>query len=305
MERLAPAYLIVGEDAYLLAQAAGEITSAAGEFNVDEFGPEADPGEILGALQTPAMFGDRRVVVVRGVEEFPPDFHRQIGSYLDNPNDAVTLVLASAKPLARLASSVGKVGRVVEVGKGKRSDLFGWLREEAKRRGFKVTGDALGALVEAVGEERMALAQALEELSLSLGVAERLSPEEVRLQFRGRADAKVFGFVDAVASRDAARALEALHLLLRNGESAQGLFWMLARHLKMLLLAAEGRPSEVAGALGIPAWRAEKLMRQSRNFTTEELVRAYRTMSEGDRKMKRSEEPDSLTLERVVVAIAG
>lgn len=304
-ENLAPAYLIVGDDPYLTSEALDGILVGIDEYAISEFAPEDDPSAILQALDTPSLFGARRVVVVRRVDEMLADVHRQLVSYLENPSASSCLILLSAKPLAKVAAAARKVGRVIETSRGKRTDLFSWLRDEAKKRGLKVTGDVMGALVEAIGAERMALVQAIDELALALGEGARIAPEDVRRQFQGRAEANLYGFVDAVAGRQAGPALEALHRLLRQGESAQALFWMVVRHFKMLMIAGDAPPASVAGDLGIPAWRAEKLVRQARNFSQTELVEAYRVLAAADKKIKKSAEPEELTLERAVVAVAS
>lgn len=301
----AAAYLIVGDDPYLTSQAIDRVTSGIPELSVAHFGPEDDISQVFEALNTPAMFGDVRVAVIRDADDLSAQHLREIEAYLEAPAPDASLVLASKKPLAKITNAVKKVGRVVEASRGKRSDLFSWLREETKARGLKASSDTGAALVEAVGEERLALSQALDELVLLLGEGARLSPPDVRRQFRERSDARVFGFVDAVAGRESGQALEVLHRLVKMGEAPQGLFWMLARHFRMLLVAAEGTPKEIAEKLGLPSWRAEKLSRQSRNYTPDELANAFVVLADADRKIKNSEEPELLTLERTVVAIAS
>lgn len=304
-DKLAPAYLIVGDDAYLISQALDEILSGASDLASNEFGPGADMTEVLQALDSASIFGDRRTVVVRDLDEMGAEAHRRIGAYLEVPNESVSLVMTTTKSLPKIAAAVRKFGRVIEAGRGKRTDLFGWLRKEAKARGLVFAGDSLGALVEAIGKGRTALAQAMDEFSLALGKNERLTPERVRLHFSGRADARMFGFVDAVSAREPGLALESLHQLLRQGEHPQSLFWMLARHFRLLVQVSDSAPGDLAGSLGLPAWRAEKLSRQARNFTRDELTAAYLSLAEADRKIKKSEEPEELTLERAVVRIAA
>ncbi|MGH9196181.1 MAG: DNA polymerase III subunit delta, partial [Acidimicrobiia bacterium] len=102
-----------------------------------------------------------------------------------------------------------------------------------------------------------------------------------------------------------AQALEILHRLIKMGEAPQALFWMLARHFRMLLVAGDTNPKELADKLGLPSWRAEKLARQSRNYNAEELGQAFHVLAEADRRIKNSEEPELLTLERTVVSITG
>ena len=64
--------------------------------------------------------------------------------------------------------------------------------------------------MEAVGEERMALAQALEELSLALGPGGRVVPDAVSRQFKGRGQVNMFGFLDAAAGGQTGIALQGL-----------------------------------------------------------------------------------------------
>lgn len=297
-------HLVVGDDPYLVDQAIGEISGGASAIDVEDFGPDSDLSAIREAMDTPSLFGGVRTVVVRGVDDMTAEAQRDLVGMIQEGVHA-SLVLVSQRPLPKLAETVRKVGRVTDASRGKRSDVFGWLREEAKRRGLRVAGDAFGTLVEMIGDERMALVQALDELGLVVGSGGQISSDDVRRQFRGGADVRAFAFIDAVASRRAGPALEALQRLLRQGEAPQALFWTLTRHFRMLLLAAEMKPSEAAKTLGLPAWRAEKLVDQARNFSGAELADAYQRLAEADRKMKKSEEPEALTLERVAVAISA
>jgi DNA polymerase III subunit delta len=297
--------LVVGDDPLLVSRAIGEAIGDAGPLSVDELPPDADIAIVRQGLETSSMFEDRRVVVIKDIELASSDLLRYLTAYLADPNPGALLVLAGAKAPAALISAAKEAGRVVEATAGNRSDLFAWLKREAAKAGIRMTGEGMAALVEAAGAERLALKHAVEELALALGPKATAGPEEVRRQFHSRADAKVFAFVDAVAARDASAALQILHRLVSAGESEQGLFWMLARHLRMLLVAGSDAPPAVASRLRIPAWRAEKLFRQARAFTEQELTGAYQTLAAADRKIKTSEEPDLLALEKAVVAIAG
>jgi DNA polymerase-3 subunit delta len=302
------AILISGDDAFLVGQALDEVLKDAGH-EVELVPQGADVGQVLESLRTPSMFGDRRVLILREVEGLGAEAQRELIAYLGDPSPTGLLVLVAARSLPKLVQAVRGVGRVVDAGRGRRGDVLGWLREQCRKAGLKPSSDALNALLEAVGEERMALARAVEELALAFGpgssdsLGSRIGSEEVRRQFHGRADVRVFGFVDAVADRQTGPALDALHRLVRQGEAPYALFWTLARHFRQLLSVGDRGPAQVARALGMPDWRAEKLVRQARGFQPQALAQAYRALTDADRKMKRSEEPELLSLERAVVAI--
>lgn len=300
-----PAYLVVGDDPHLSGEAVDRVLKGVSRASIDEFGPADELEAILQALATPSMFDDRRAVVLREADRLPAESQRRLIAYLQEPVPDSTLVLVAAKASAQLVAAVRGAGHVIQVGKGRRNDLLLWLRKELSGRGLQAGGDAMNALIDAVGEQRLALARAVEELALAIGVPGRVRVDDVQRQFQGRADVKLFGFIDAVAMRQRGAALQALRLLLAQGEPPQLVFWNLARHFRMLLMATEGGPTQLAQSLAIPQWRAEKLLRQVRNFRLRELLDAYEVLAQTDLKIKTSQEPEGLALERVVVEICG
>lgn len=299
-----PAYVVVGDDPHLTGVAVDKLLAGLSETSVNQFGPLDEIENVLQAIATPSMFDDRRTIVVREVDKLPAEAQRKLIACLENPVPDATLILVGSRMPAQMVSAARKSGHVIEVEKGKRQDLFAWLKQQASGKGLHLSGEAMNALIEAVGEQRLALSQAVEELSLAKPPGTRLTVRDVTGQFQGRADVKLYAFIDAVAQRQAAVALENLHYLVSQGESPTMLFWTLARHFRQLLGAAESTPKQVAKALGLPEWRAEKLVRQARGFGQEALVEAYEALAEADVKMKNSEEPERLTLERWVVTVS-
>ena len=298
------AYLVVGDDQYLASEALSRLLQGVDEASITEFEAGDDLEMLWQAILTPPMFEDRRVVILKEVDRLAPEAQRRLISLLDDPTPSTSLVLIGAKASQHLVAAVKRAGRVIDASKGRRPDLYAWLKQQFSRNGLSVGGEALAALIDAVGEERTALAQAVDELALAWPKGSRLGPGEIGRHFRGHTDVKLYAFVYAVAQHQSGPALQALHYLLARGEAPQMVFWALARHFRMLLLASEASASSIAERLRLPQWRAEKLVRQARGFRGGELVAAYQRLAEADLKMKRSEEPESLTLERAVVAIA-
>ncbi|MEX0789239.1 MAG: DNA polymerase III subunit delta [Actinomycetota bacterium] len=297
------AYVVVGDDPHLTDVAVDKLLKGLSETSINQFGPLDEIENILQAISTPSMFDDRRTIVVREVEKLPADAQRKLIACLEHPEPDATLVLVGSKMPAQMITAARKSGHVIEAEKGKRRDLLPWVKQQAAAKGLHMSGDAMNALVDAVGEQRLALSQAIEELSLTMPPGSRVTPKEISGQFTGRADVKLFGFIDAVAQKQGAAALESLHYLVAQGEAPAMLFWNLTRHFRQLLQASESSPKQVAKALGKPEWLAEKLCRQARGYGQEALVEAYQVLAHGDLKMKSSEEPEGLTLERAVVAL--
>lgn len=299
------AFLIVGDDPHLVSEELHKLLEKSAALEIDEFDSDADPKVVVQALATPSMFGETRTVLLRRVDSMSAESQKILADYLDDPSAESILILVAVRPVPRLASAVKRVGRVLEAAKGRRSDVLNWLAAESKAKGVKLTGEAMNVLIESVGESTGALAGAIEELSLAHAAGVRLGPKEVARQFQHRPEAKLFAFVDAVAERRKGEALDALGRLTSQGETPQMLAWNLNRHFRMLLASRGDSAVAAARTLGIQPWRAEKLVRQSQKFSQAALIDAYLALAGADWKMKRSEEPETLTLERTVVAICG
>src|SRR5260370_29760441 len=127
-----PAVRGVGGDPYLVSEAVAKALEGIDPLSVEDLSPQEDRARILHALESTSLFGGRRAVVLRGVDEAPAEVQRTFIAYLKDPNPDCRLVLTTSKPLSGLAEAVRKVGHVVEPAKGRRNDRFAWFGD--KRR---------------------------------------------------------------------------------------------------------------------------------------------------------------------------
>lgn len=305
MTTLVPAVLVVGDDPYLISEAVAKALVGIDQLSVEDLPAAAGTERLFQALEATSLFGGRRAVVVRGVDEAPAEIQRRLTAYLKDPNPECLLLLVSTKPLGGLAEAVRKVGHVADAARGKRNDLFLWLRERARAMDLRMSGDAMGALLEAVGEERMALANALEELSLALGPGGRLGPDDVARQFRGRAQVTTFAFLDAAVTGRTGLSLQLMRRLLEQGEAPLALFGALARHVRGMLEVGGLPAARAARETGMHPFRAEKLVSQAAGYPPSALAQAYREIAAADHRWKSGLEADELALERAVIAVCA
>lgn len=299
------ATLVLGDDPYLVSEAVAKALAGLDPLSVEELHAGDDRERLLGALEATSLFGGRRGVVVRGLEDAPAEVARSLATYLKDPNPDCLLVVVGTKAAPALSEAVRKVGRVVEAGRGRRNDVFAWLRDKARGTGLKMSADAMGALIEAVGEERMALAQALSELSLALGANAAVGPDDVARQFGARSAANLFAFLDAAVTGQTGAALVALRRLIDRGESAQGLFGALIRHVRLMIEVGDLPAGAAARELNLNPFRAEKIVKQASGYPPAALAQAYRALAAADAGYKRGDEGDELALERAVITVSG
>jgi DNA polymerase-3 subunit delta len=122
-------------------------------------------------------------------------------------------------------------------------------------------------------------------------------------------EAVIFDLVDALGHRDGRTAARTLHRLLEEGEHPLGLFGMIVRQFRLLIqvkeLKAKGATArEVATTLGIHPFPAGKLHTQASHFTTAQLEKVYRHLSETDVEIKTGEIRPEVALDLLVAGLA-
>jgi DNA polymerase-3 subunit delta len=311
-ELLAPLLLVVGDEELLVSRAVSKVVGAAREADAnvdvrDLEGSEIEPGD-LAELLSPSLFAERRVLVIQGAESLTKDAAAEVLAYIAAPLDEVTLLLVhagGAKGKALLGPLQAAASRTVSAAKltkaGERRDF---LRTELRADGRVVDEEAVGALLEAVGNDLRELASAASQLLSDTDGP--ITVEAVARYHRGRAEANGFAVAERAVEGDLAGALELVrwwsmvkleHVLVTSA---------LANTLRsMAMVASAGRsPAGVlAGQLGMPAWKVEKTQRQVRGWRPEGLVQAFQAVAAADADVKGGAVDQDYAVERMLLAV--
>jgi DNA polymerase III subunit delta len=300
------AYLLTGEP-FLAEEELDKIRHSESTDLLSEvtFEPSSEAAEFVEALETASLLGDRRLVVIRDAQDLKKEHAEALSAYLESPSPSSVLVLV-ASGRTKLDSLVRTKGSVValEAPRGRR--LVAWLHDRARGRGLKLDERSAWALVDSVGTELRDLDGALEQLATGLGPQTNVDVAKVRSMFARFADERIYAFTDAVGDRRLPLATSTLRRLLDQGDEPLVLFGALVAHIRRLLRArryAEQGARVVGDALGLPTWRAERIQRQARSFTEDELVASMDVLAETDVEMKGDFPSPEGALERAVIRI--
>jgi DNA polymerase III subunit delta len=303
-----PVYVLAGEE-FLVDEALDRVRSEEGTDPLSEatFDPEASAPELLTALETPSLLGGRRLVVINDAHDLVKEQVEALTAYLESPSPHSVLVLVSPGR-TKLDAAVRKAGALItlEAPKGRR--LVVWIRERGTAHKLRLDDRACWALIDVVGSELRDLDSALAQMSSALGPGARVTAAEVKRLFPRLADQRIYTFTDAVGDRRLPAAMTALRRLLEQGDEPLMVFGALTAHIRRLLRArryADSGASAVADVLGLPGWRAERLAKQARAFTEDELIDAMQILAATDVEMKGGDTPPAAALEGAVVRIVG
>jgi DNA polymerase-3 subunit delta len=311
-ELLSSLMLVVGDEELLVSRAVSEVVRAARAADPDVDVRELEGGQIepgdLGELLSPSLFAERRVLVIQAAEDLTKDVAAEVLAYVAQPLDEVTLLVVhagGAKGKALLASLQSAASRTMTAARltrpGERRDF---LRAELRADGRTVDEDAVGALLEAVGNDLRELASAASQLLSDTDGP--ITVEAVARYHRGRAEANGFAVAERAVEGDLAGALELVrwwsmvkleHVLVTSA---------LANTLRsMAMVASAGRSPAgvIAGQLGMPAWKVEKTQRQVRGWKPEALVQAFQAVATADADVKGGVVDQDYAVERMLLAV--
>jgi len=253
-------------------------------------------GELQQALFAPAFLGNKRLVVVSGLlalkrEEQKPFI--ELVEKIPASTTAVFYEIAENKILEKSPLfekfSAGKYSW--EFSPMNARQMAGWLLSEAERCSVAIDSSALAALVEAVGTDSSRAANELAKLAAYVGERKKIAVADVAELVTGEPQDDIFGFLDAVANKQAKNAAALLERQIASGSEPMQLLAMLARTVRLLIMSKDmlerGVPqNEAVAELGIHPFAARKAFAQARNFEMNSLKNLHAALLEADRRIK-------------------
>jgi DNA polymerase-3 subunit delta len=156
------------------------------------------------------------------------------------------------KRLADLGGFISLVTARERSGALSRESIDDLVARSVQTFGKKLAPAAHQLIIRRAGTDSAMLAMELEKLCLYVGERPTITEDDVRSALRDMAESWIFDFTGALTGRQIARALPLLHGLLEQGEPPLRLLAMIAREIRMLLLARESIDADLGGK-----WRAD------------------------------------------------
>ncbi|MFN8451012.1 MAG: DNA polymerase III subunit delta [Anaerolineae bacterium] len=320
-------YLFHGDDDLRIDEEVGAMLARMkeqpnGDLNIAEFdGVVATVPEVLGAAMAYPFLADRRLVIVRGMLAWIT--RKGAG---DTGKQAVERLLDGLPQLPEWARVVfverGKLPDSHKILKLAQSDpngyekVFivpkdstGWIIKRAKEMyGAEIEPAAATALATVtIGDLRRADNELYKLVSYVDG-EHPITEADVMLLTPYVAEASMFDMVDALAEGRGKAAVSLALRLLDQESDIFGLYGMITRQYRLLLLAKEhltsgGSPRDIAQTISVHPYVAEKLAKQSRSFTLDQLETIYRALQDYDFKMKTGQIEPELALDLLIAGL--
>ncbi len=188
-------------------------------------------------------------------------------------------------------------------------DMTGWIVNETKNQEGKIETRAAEMLKDMVGVDTRQAGMEISKLLAYVNWARPITGQDVEAVCIVTSQQSVFDFVDALANGNGKSAQHLLHRLLEN-EDPFSLWGMVVRQFRLLIQAREildgrGNKDDVARALGVHPFVAEKTTQQAARFSIESLENIYHRLLNIDEGVKTGQFTLDLALDTLVMELTA
>ncbi len=245
-KKLAPVYLISGDEPMRLGEASDAVRQAAKQagfvnreiLTVDS---QFSWSELSVATDSLSLFADKKIIDLRLPSGKPgQEGSKALLDYCQRLSDA-NLLLISAGKIDRSAQKsrwfqvLEKTGVVVQVWPQEGQDLIQWLQKRSQKKAMSVDREGLQFLARQTEGNLLAAAQEIEKLYVLYGT-EKISAKMIAGVIMDNARYDVFKLVDSLLAGQVARSVRILRSLQAEGIAEAVVLWALTRQTRLLLL---------------------------------------------------------------------
>ncbi len=324
--KLAPAYLLFGEEVYLRDSAANAITETAlkdsslREFNEARISLQNSSIETaLAAAEQLPMMGEKRVVTVsevivsavKGRDTISEDCEGVLERFLKDPPDSSVLIVVADEIDKRRKISKLLLNNAfsVEFKPLYDKELVSWAKDRARRLGVKVEQSVLWSLVALIGNDVRKLTIELEKLVTAALPDKIITEDLVESLAPNSRELSNFDLTDHLLAQKKSKAISTMTKILDDGAEPLMILGLLASNFHRLFLAKELMEEgvdrkEVARVCRAPYRQQAAFLESARRTERRRFSWALKRIAETDLAIKTSVGTPRLQIEMLICELA-
>lgn len=299
--------LVHGDEPHLIDDAVRRWRTSVDGIDVEVLDGPTSLQPLVASLVDMPLFSDRRALLVRNLSHLTGARRAADGDLLVRalalraPTTMVCFVVhATVPPTNPILSAIRENGGQVSHHPTLRpSERRQWLDAELRRRTVALPTGGVDLLLRCTGGDLDALAAELDKIRAH---GAPLSMDQLTRLAAGSEQLQLYSVLDLLAGPEPARGAALLAGLVDEGRSTQYLLSILAGQMRDLLMAhalarrGQRSASALAAAARMPAWRAERVIRQARSISAALGMTWLHELQRIDAGLKAGEVEDTVAL---------
>jgi DNA polymerase-3 subunit delta len=312
-------YVITGKDDSLVSSQCAELLDgllepsqrATGLFDAEA--ASVSPQEVLDELRTAPFLTDKRVVRIKGADDFISRNRPLLEKYFDNPCPTGRLILTvkSWDSRTKLAKKLPKAGKLITVAAPTRKELPYRLIEYAKDAyDKKLNRNTAMLLIELTGDDLTRLYSEIDKLALYAGEEKIITQKHVESLIGHNRLFNAFAVIDAIIAGNAGVAIERLRGMFEADKSTEytvvGAFaYHIRRMFNAKILLDKGvHQNQIESRLRI--WGdTNAFFAHLRQISLKQIGIYLRQLGETDYEIKTGRTQAKVAMEQLVLSLAA
>jgi len=321
-KRLRPLYFFYGDEVFMQEESCAAIRRAhLGEGDTALTCDRVDGGELTAhsfatMAQGMALFGDRRLVIVRDADDVRAAEADGIAAALDNLPDGTIIIfrMTTAKP-AKSSSLVKKLFAAAGVTQFYPPDggkVAAWARGYVRKRGAAINDDALAELLETAGSNVRIIETEVDKCLTYAAGRKRITSEDVLALSGQSREYNIFDLGAHLQARDIVAGLRCLRGVLSQQKNAEMLVLShlatVVRKLALgrLLMDRTGMTTEqISKIIGLHRYFDRDFFSHVRQFRFDELCRNVRHLVDAEYTIKTGRGEAPVILSALWLSLCG
>jgi DNA polymerase-3 subunit delta len=312
--KLAPVYLLYGEESYLIDDMLKRIERQVLGEGVRDFGyqlfygEEAQAADIINAALTVPMLAAKKGGVVKNLQNMNAAQLKKLSAYAAQPASTAVLILTGDKLDGKKAwlKSMESLCTAVRFYPLYDRDALSWIKLHVQEAGYRIDPDAAHSILELSGSNLATLVNQLEKLFAYTASEKRISLDDVESVAGRVKQHNIFELVDAIGNKRLERALYILAEIMAHGESPAYVMALISRQLRLIWKAKDSLAQgdswdKISRKLKIQRFFLKSFRSQVERFSLKELDAAFHHLLATDMRLKSGTQLPRLTLEALLL----
>lgn len=335
-----PLYLLYGKELLLKNEVIKKISNHILGENISNFNFETffcndvKIDSVISILNTSPFLSDKKIVVLKEIENLNTDDLKKLIKYFENPHPASHLIMvvdAQDKKLnlpSAIEELIRKNGTIINCSLTE-NELQMWIKNKIEFSGKVIDNEALDYLIAVTAGDLYQLNSEIEKLILYSESSTNITIDDIQAIVVPKVESQIWDLTDAISKRAKEKAISYINYLLNIKESEEKILGAIRKHFRLLWQAkvliekgvlGRGSYSVLSRNTGVEdilpqdpkenilkqnQWSIAKYVNQSNSFSEEKIILSLNDIYNCELEIKgiKDEKSPRLALEILMIKL--
>ena len=284
-------YLLYGTKDFQIEEEIKKLSKGLDEMNINKYDLNNDLLSLaIEDAKTMSLFDDKKLVIIDNANMFTGSTSKDseiIEEYLNHINENTTLVLIvhndkldTRKKITKLINKVGKV-----IAFNDELDMTNLVRRLLKD--YNIDYKTINLFLDRVGNNPLIIQNEINKIKIYKENDKTITDEDILNLTTKLIEIDIFKLIDYIVKKDKEKALELYYEMLKMNEEPIKIIVILANQFRIMyqskeLLKKGYSEKDIANILKIHPYRVKLAIQNSRNYTSEVLLKNLNNLADID-----------------------